>query len=81
MKLGLITEIHEHVVTLRRALAHLAELGASKIVMIGDVVEMGRRLEGTCPLLAEAQVVGVWGNHDFGLCFEPRPTGGSHAFT
>lgn len=55
MKLGLITDIHEHVVTLRRALEHLAELRVDKIVMIGDVVEMGRRLEGTCQLLAEAQ--------------------------
>jgi predicted phosphodiesterase len=78
MKLGLITDIHEHVVTLRRALEHLAELRVDKIVMIGDVVEMGRRLEGTCQLLAEAQVVGVWGNHDFGLCSEPEASVFSH---
>ena len=78
MKLGLITDIHEHVVTLRRALEHLAELRVDKIVMIGDVVEMGRRLEGTCQLLADAQVVGVWGNHDFGLCSEPEASVFSH---
>lgn len=59
MKLGLITDIHEHVVTLRWALEHLAEPRVGKIVMIGDVVELGRRLEGTCQLLAEAQAVGV----------------------
>ena len=78
MKLGLITDIHEHVVALRRALEHLAELGVDKIVMIGDVVEMGRRLEGTCQLLADAQVIGVWGNHDFGLCSEPEASDFSH---
>jgi hypothetical protein len=39
--------------------------------MIGDVVETGRRLEETCGMLAEAGVMGVWGNHDIGLCVEP----------
>lgn len=62
MKLGLITDIHEHVVTLRRALEPLAELGVDQIVMIGDVVELGRRLEAICGMLAEAKVVGAWGN-------------------
>lgn len=71
MKLGLITDIHEHVENLRQALACLAELRVDRIVFIGDVVEVGRRLEETCQLLADAKVIGVWGNHDFGLCFEP----------
>ena len=78
MQLGLITDIHEHVVALRRALEHLAELGVDKIVMIGDVVELGRRLEATCQLLAEAQVIGVWGNYDFGLCSQPESSVFSH---
>ncbi|MGI8980845.1 MAG: metallophosphoesterase family protein [Pirellulaceae bacterium] len=71
MKLGLITDVHEHVENLRAALAHLAEQRVDQIVIIGDVVEMGQRLEETCRLLADAGVVGVWGNHDFGLCHEP----------
>ncbi len=36
--------------------------------MVGDVVETGERIEETCRLLSDAGVIGVWGNHDFGLC-------------
>ena len=41
--------------------------------MIGDLFEQGRRIEETCQLLAAANAVGVWGNHDYGLCFDRRP--------
>jgi hypothetical protein len=34
---------------------------------------MGEQLEETCRLLAEANAIGVWGNHDFGLCVDPTP--------
>ena len=68
MKLGLITDIHEHVEHLQAALDHLRALQVDRIVMIGDVVSMTDRLEETCCLLAGAHVEGVWGNHDFGLC-------------
>ena len=71
MKLGLITDIHEHVEHLTMALNHFRELEVDQVVMIGDVFEMGERIEETCRLLADAAVVGVWGNHDFGFCVEP----------
>jgi hypothetical protein len=31
---------------------------------------MGSRLQETIAFLAEAGAVGVWGNHDLGLCHE-----------
>lgn len=71
MKLGLITDVHEHVENLRAALTRLAAERVDKIVMIGDVVELGKRLTETTQLLADAHVVGVWGNHDYGLCVDP----------
>jgi hypothetical protein len=71
MKLGLITDIHEHTDYLRAALDQLRSEGVDQIVVIGDVFRMGERLEETCRLLSEARAVGVWGNHDFGLSFEP----------
>lgn len=71
MKLGLITDIHEHVEHLKTALNHFRELEVDQIVMIGDVFEMGEHIEETCRLLADADVVGVWGNHDYGLCVDP----------
>ena len=67
MKLGIITDIHEHVECLRAALDELAGQ-VDQVVMVGDVVETGERIEETCQLLSDAGVIGVWGNHDFGLC-------------
>jgi len=62
MKLGLITDIHEHVEHLRVALDRLRREQVNQIVVIGDVCEAGERIEETCRLLAEAKVVGVWCN-------------------
>lgn len=73
MKLGLITDIHEHVEHLRPALARLKQERVEQVVVIGDIVEMGLRLEETCRLLTEAGAIGVWGNHDYGLCVDPSP--------
>ncbi len=66
MKLGIITDIHEHVECLRAVLDELAGQ-VDRIVMVGDVVETGERIEETCQLLSDAGVVGVWGNHDYGF--------------
>ena len=71
MKIGVITDIHEHVGHLRRALDLLHRESVEQIVCIGDVFEMGERIEEVCRLLTEAKVIGVWGNHDFGLCVDP----------
>lgn len=71
MKLGLITDIHEHVEFLARALARFEREQVDRIVVIGDIFETGQRIAETCRLLAAANVVGVWGNHDFGLCSNP----------
>ncbi|WP_254508858.1 metallophosphoesterase family protein [Anatilimnocola floriformis] len=73
MKLGLITDIHEEVDNLRAALARLKAERVDKIVMIGDVALLGEHLTETCRLLTEAHAVGVWGNHDYGLCVDPSP--------
>jgi hypothetical protein len=71
MKLGLISDIHENVAELQRCLGLLQEEKVDQIVMVGDVFEMGKRIRQTCELLAAANVGGVWGNHDFGLCVDP----------
>lgn len=71
MKLGLLADIHEAVEPLRRALAEFRREGVDQVVVLGDVCETGKRMEETCALLREAKAVGVWGNHDYGLCVEP----------
>ncbi len=71
MKLGLLTDIHEHLGHLRSALRNLQREQVDQVVIIGDVFEMGRHLNETCRLLADVNAIGVWGNHDFGLCVGP----------
>jgi hypothetical protein len=71
MKLGILADIHEQTKQLRNALAVLQGHGAERFVVLGDVFETGKRMEETIGLLREAQAVGVWGNHDIGLCFDP----------
>jgi len=71
VKLGLITDIHEHVEELQCALAEFDRRGTERILCIGDVVETGVRLHETVAVLAERRIPCVWGNHDFGLCSHP----------
>lgn len=68
MKLGLLTDIHEHVAYLRTALDYFRRAQVDQVIVIGDLFEQGRQMDETCRLLAEAKAIGVWGNHDFGLC-------------
>ena len=60
MKLGLITDIHEQTQHLRTALSLFRKKDVEQVVVIGDVCEMGERIEETCRLLAEANAIGVW---------------------
>jgi predicted phosphodiesterase len=71
MKIGLIADIHEHVEHLRTALDLFYRENVDQIIVLGDVFEMAERIEETCQLLAEVKAIGVWGNHDFGLCVNP----------
>lgn len=68
MRLGLLADIHEEVEHLRRAVDLLHACGVSKFVVLGDVFDTGKRLDATVAVLSQLDAVGVWGNHDFGLC-------------
>jgi predicted phosphodiesterase len=72
MKLGILADIHEDVERLLLALQHFRGEGVEQVVLLGDVFDSGERLDETVRLLAEAGVIGVWGNHDLGLCHEPE---------
>ena len=74
MKLGLLADIHEQADRLRKAIDLLQQNGADRFVVLGDVFEMGKRIEETVHLLQGVEAVGVWGNHDIGLCFDPSET-------
>jgi hypothetical protein len=71
VKLGILADIHEHTRELEKAVAVLRQHGAERFVVLGDVFETGKQIEQTVGLLEEVGAVGVWGNHDVGLCFDP----------
>ena len=68
MKLGIITDVHESLEYLAKAIEALKAAGTDRIIFIGDACRMCEDLETTVAMLAAAGVEGVWGNHDFGLC-------------
>lgn len=70
MRLGLVTDVHNHPAELARALALFRRRGVDRVVTIGDTVDAFARPDGAAEvaaLLLEVDAVGVWGNHDFSL--------------
>jgi hypothetical protein len=72
MRLGLIADIHEALPQIEAALSILKERAVDRVVVLGDIVETGSQLTAVTKLLAEHDAVGVWGNHDFGLAYQPE---------
>jgi hypothetical protein len=68
MRLGIVTDIHEHVEHLRRALLQFERDGVDRVVHVGDVYGGGERFRETVELLGDCGASGVWGNHDIVLC-------------
>jgi len=73
MRIGILADVHEAIDPLTRALEEFHALGVDLVVSLGDSCDtftpVGRTAE-TVTLLREARAVGVWGNHDFGLCHD-----------
>src|SRR5579883_295299 len=71
MRIGIVTDIHDQVELLKQVLAVLREDRVDAIVTLGDNTDLfgkWNEAQAVADLLREAGVVGVWGNHDFGLC-------------
>jgi predicted phosphodiesterase len=73
MRIGILADIHEDIEALEEALGLLRREGVGQLVVLGDLFYAGNRITETADLLARAGVVGVWGNHDLGLCQDPGP--------
>ncbi len=67
MRMGLLADIHEDVEGLAAAIAHCRREGVDRLLTLGDIFETGERFARAVDLLREAEVGGVWGNHEFGL--------------
>src|SRR5262245_30424091 len=71
MRLGLVTDVHNHAAELAAALAAFRDRGVDQVVTIGDTCDAFGRGDGAAEvaaLLDGCSAIGVWGNHDFTLC-------------
>jgi hypothetical protein len=71
MRIGLLADIHEDVERLGKAITACRRAGADRLHTLGDIYQDGRRFAETVRMLELADVGGVWGNHELGLCHEP----------
>jgi len=70
MRIGIVTDAHNHAGALARALALFRERGADTVVSLGDNCDAfspGGQPGEVVRLLREAGAVGTWGNHDVSL--------------
>lgn len=63
-RVGVISDIHAHLTDLDRALQLLCELGADRIVCLGDALEKGPDPDAVVERLHEWLIPTVAGNHD-----------------
>jgi predicted phosphodiesterase len=72
MRIGLLADIHDDVLNLRRALRECARQRVDHVVVLGDTVTRSdpEPVAEVAGLLQDAGAIGVWGNHDFGLCHQ-----------
>lgn len=68
MRLGILADIHEEVDLLQRAVDALRSYNVDQFVILGDIFDMGWHINETVAILSQLNSVGVWGNHDYGLC-------------
>lgn len=70
MRIGILADIHDDEGRLAAALTQMRRHRTDRIVVLGDTLNcMGDAdVAIVVDLLREADAIGVWGNHDFGLC-------------
>jgi len=73
MRIGIIADIHEDLPALDAALDLFAREGVGRVVVLGDLFFNGTHVAETVDRLRAAGAVGVFGNHDLGVCLDPDP--------
>ena len=71
MKTGILADIHEHANQLRQCLDLFEVEQVDRVELLGDVAETGKYLDEIVEQLTPYSVLGVFGNHDLGLCDDP----------
>lgn len=72
MRIGILADIHAHTANLTKAIASLRREGVDVFVVLGDVIYDSSNATETIEILRDCEAIGVWGNHELGLCVEPE---------
>lgn len=72
MRIGILADIHGHVGNLRKVIARLRLERVDLFVVLGDVIDNGVNASETVAMLKDCEAVGVFGNHELGLCVDPE---------
>ena len=71
MKFGILADIHGHIENLRNAIKRLSREQVDQFVVLGDLIYDTGNAAETVTLLKDCGAIGVWGNHELGLCVDP----------
>jgi predicted phosphodiesterase len=71
MRFGILADIHGCVEYLQRAIVKLNRERVDQFVVLGDLICDRSNADETVALLRGCDAMGVWGNHELGLCVEP----------
>ena len=72
MKIGILADIHGDVENLKLAIERLKRENVDVFVALGDIIYDRRNASETVAALTDCGAIGVWGNHDLGLCVDPQ---------
>jgi predicted phosphodiesterase len=70
MRLGILADIHGRIENLQRAIAILERERVDQFVLLGDVIDERSHADETVKMVKDCGAVGVWGNHELGLCVD-----------
>ena len=72
MRIGILADIHADIENLSKAIDRLRREEVDSFVVLGDVIFDRRNASETVALLTQCSAIGVWGNHELGLCVDPE---------
>lgn len=72
MRIGLLADIHGDTKNLSRAIDCFHECEIDRLILLGDIICDASHADETVAILQGRDLVGVWGNHELGLCVDPE---------
>jgi putative phosphoesterase len=72
---AVITDIHGNLAALQAALARIEELGIDRVFCGGDLVGYGPHPNEVCAVIAEREILTIYGNYDYAIARDEEDCG------